>query len=88
MDFVAGQPLSRLVRDGPVPVKKAAELVRQIAETVQYAHEQGVLHRDLKPSNVLIDVSGRPRITDFGLARRTESEHDLTISGQVLGTPS
>jgi hypothetical protein len=52
-----------------------------------YAHQQGVLHRDLKPSNVLIGPSDQPKITDFGLAKVLTSDTELTMSGQVLGTP-
>src|SRR5262249_22100605 len=80
----------------PLPPKQAAKLVQTIAEAMQYAHGQGILHRDLKPTNVLIDASGQPRITDFGLAKRfskseirnPKSETALTLSGQVLGSPN
>ncbi len=51
-------------------------------------HRQGVIHRDIKPSNILIDSKGRPRVTDFGLAKRVDSVSDLTATGQILGTPS
>src|SRR6185437_599763 len=71
-----------------VSVKRAAEYLREIAEIVEFAHQHGVLHRDLKPSNILIDADDRVRITDFGLAKRVQSNRDLTSSGQVLGTPS
>lgn len=54
---------------------------------MHYAHERGILHRDLKPSNVLIDGSDRPRVTDFGLAKRLGMESSLTLSGQVVGSP-
>ena len=47
-----------------------------------------MIHRDIKPSNILIDSKGRPRVTDFGLAKRVDSGSDLTATGQVLGTPS
>lgn len=62
--------------------------MKTIAEAIHYAHQKGVLHRDLKPSNVLIDAHDRPRITDFGLAKRIEGGSELTGTGQVLGTPS
>src|SRR5262249_17984938 len=58
-----------------------------VAEAIHYAHKQGILHRDLKPSNVLIDKSGQPCVTDFGLAKWIESDSRLTITGAVLGTP-
>ncbi len=88
MDFVAGTSLSALVRDNPLPAARAAVYTRKIAEAIHYAHQQGILHRDLKPSNVLIDQFDEPRVTDFGLAKRLESQSGLTASGAVLGTPS
>jgi serine/threonine protein kinase/formylglycine-generating enzyme required for sulfatase activity len=87
MGFVDGQSLSARVAQGPLPAREAAELVRTVAEAVQYAHNKGVIHRDLKPGNVLLDQQGNPRITDFGLAKLTESHSDLTGTGQILGTP-
>jgi eukaryotic-like serine/threonine-protein kinase len=88
MDFVEGQNLAQLVRDRPLPVQRAAGYLKTIAEAVQYAHQQGILHRDLKPSNILIDAFDQPRITDFGLAKRLSGDADLTLSGQVLGSPN
>jgi hypothetical protein len=88
MGFVEGESLAQRVADGPLPARQAAELVRQVAEAVQSAHEHGVIHRDLKPANILIDARGRPRITDFGLAKAIREDRGLTATGQVLGTPS
>ena len=88
MDYVDGPSLSALVRDRPLPPRRAAAYVQQAAETIAYAHQQGILHRDLKPSNILIDAIGRVKITDFGLAGRIEADQSLTRSGQILGTPS
>jgi len=88
MDYVEGTSLAAVVRENPLSGKKAATFVKTIAEAIQYAHQEGILHRDLKPSNVLIDSTGQPRVTDFGLARRIEGGSELTGTGQVLGTPS
>jgi len=63
-------------------------MVKAVSEAVQYAHDHGVIHRDLKPGNVLLDKDGKPRVTDFGLAKLIESGSDLTGTGQILGTPS
>jgi tRNA A-37 threonylcarbamoyl transferase component Bud32 len=88
MGFVDGKSLAQKVADGPLPPREAAELTKRIAEAIVYAHERGVIHRDLKPANILLDDNGRPRVTDFGLAKKMEADSGLTGTGQVLGTPS
>ena len=87
MAFVEGSSLARRLADGPLPFREAADLVRQVADAVHYAHEHGVVHRDLKPANILLDAQGSPRVTDFGLAKQTERDGSLTLSGAILGTP-
>src|SRR5262245_48312023 len=88
MDYIPGKSLSELVREKPMPAKEASEHVPTSARAMQFAHSLGILHRDLKPSNVLLDKSGEPLITDFGLAKRVTGESQLTATGAVLGTPS
>ena len=88
MDYIAGRDLAAILRESPLPAKQAATYVRQMAEAIHYAHQQGTLHRDLKPSNVLIDSQDQIHITDFGLAVRVEGDSDLTRTGQIVGTPS
>lgn len=88
MDLVEGQNLGELSAGHPLPVERAAMILRELAHAVHCAHHHGVLHRDLKPSNVLIDRDGRPRITDFGLARRLDDANGVTQTGEMLGSPS
>ena len=88
MELVEGQNFSELVRDQPLPARRAAGYLRAIALAVQHAHERGVLHRDLKPSNILLDVFDQPRITDFGLAKFLNRDMESTIPGSVLGSPN
>ena len=88
MDYVAGPSLARLVGHEPLPARRAASYLKTVAEAIHYAHERGILHRDLKPSNVLIDANDQPRVTDFGLARRFEGDSQVTLTGQVLGSPN
>jgi tetratricopeptide (TPR) repeat protein/tRNA A-37 threonylcarbamoyl transferase component Bud32 len=68
--------------------RQAAELVAQVARAVHHAHERGILHRDLKPSNILLDAAGAPYVADFGLARRLDSDSELTKTGDIVGTPN
>ncbi len=88
MEYVEGQNLADLVKEKPLPARRAAVYLKTIAEAVHYAHQRGVLHRDLKPSNLLLDAFDQPRITDFGLAKLLGSEVELTTTGEVLGSPS
>jgi serine/threonine protein kinase len=85
--LVPGRTLS-LIRDVDRPTIAASiRIVRDLALALDHAHGRGVFHRDLKPANVLVDASGRARLTDFGLARRGDVDSDLTREGTVLGTP-
>jgi hypothetical protein len=80
--------------------RQAAWLIARVARAVHYAHQRGVIHRDLKPANILLHVpspssqsaichlqSAIPMVTDFGLAKRLESNATVTLTGQIVGTP-
>lgn len=88
MQLVEGGQLDQLVRQKPLLPLRAAEMIAQLARTVHYAHERGILHRDIKPGNILVDKNGAPHLTDFGLARLVETESTVTRTMEVLGTPS
>jgi TolB-like protein len=88
MDFVEGGQLDEVVKQEPMAIRQAAELIAKVARTVHYAHEHGILHRDIKPGNILLDKNGEPHLTDFGLARIVETESTVTHTLEVLGTPS
>lgn len=88
MDLVEGCNLAELVRDQPLPARRAAYYLKTIAEAIHYAHEKGILHRDLKPSNILIDPFDQPRITDFGLAKQFKTDSTLSFTNQALGSPA
>ena len=88
MAFVEGQSLAELVAAGQVEPRRAAELVRQVAEGLEAVHGHGVIHRDLKPANILLDTAGKALLTDFGLARSVSDSDRITIEGSVLGTPA
>lgn len=92
MEYLAGETLSqRLERTGRMRVDEALLIVRQMAAALDAAHAAGVIHRDFKASNVMLAPSGggvRAVVTDFGLARKAESNGDSTVSlsGKVTGT--
>lgn len=88
MELVEGQNLAQLTRHHSLPPKQAARYLKTIAEAVHYAHEHGILHRDLKPSNILVDLHDQVHITDFGLAKRLGADSDLTLTGQLIGSPN
>lgn len=88
MQFIEGQTLSDRLKSGPFPQREAARIMIEVCRAIGFAHAQGVLHRDLKPSNILIDRRDRVRVTDFGLAKFSDSGESLTRTGVVIGTPS
>jgi WD40 repeat protein len=88
MGYVRGQSLAARVALGPLPPNEAARIIAIAASAVQHAHQHGIIHRDLKPGNILIDEQGLPRVTDFGLAKRVTDDSGVTVTGQILGTPS
>lgn len=89
MPLLAGGSLAQALRDGRShSPAEAAALLAPLARAVHYAHQRGVLHRDIKPGNILLDESGRPFLTDFGVAKFVERETVLTRTHSFLGTPS
>jgi serine/threonine-protein kinase len=88
MKLIEGRTLAELVKDGPLPPRRAAEILLAVARAVAHAHDRGVLHRDLKPANILLDGGDEPLVTDFGLAKRTGGGQSLTGTGAILGTPA
>jgi hypothetical protein len=90
MALVDGPSLKRSVQAGGVPAPaEAVRLLLAVTEAVAFAHQNGIIHRDLKPENVLLDGQGRPRVTDFGLAKRAGPDDPaLTAAGEVIGTPA
>lgn len=87
MRFIEGTTLAKQLASGPMAARDSAAILARVAEAVEVAHRRGVLHRDLKPSNILIDASGAPHVSDFGLAKRIEDDRDVTHTGAILGTP-
>ncbi|HZR20402.1 MAG TPA: serine/threonine-protein kinase [Verrucomicrobiae bacterium] len=88
MDLITGCSLAQLNSAQRLPERQAAEILRAVAEAVGFAHERHLLHRDLKPSNVLLDEERVPHITDFGLVKRADDQTEITLTGQILGSPN
>ncbi len=86
--FIDGRTLAHALNEGPFDCRRAAEVVRELADALDHAHRQGIVHRDVKPANVLLDAQGQPHVTDFGLAHRQDTATRLTQEGAILGTPA
>ena len=84
-EYVDGQNLKDLTRDGPLEVRDAIGLTLQVAHALSFAHERGLVHRDVKPQNVLLNEDGQAKVTDFGIARSLDVQ-GVTQTGTVLGT--
>ena len=99
LELVDGPTLADRLAPGPLPLKEALGIARQIAEALEAAHEQGIIHRDLKPANINITPDGDVKVLDFGLAKAFGREGiDLsqpptlfvgdTVEGVIAGTPA
>lgn len=88
MRLMDGRSLHDLLQSGPMHGNQIADMVRQIASALDYAHARGVIHRDVKPKNILFDREGKPYLADFGVAFTTSTESDsrLTATGAFVGT--
>jgi tetratricopeptide (TPR) repeat protein/predicted Ser/Thr protein kinase len=85
MEYVEGEPLSRMLRRGPLRPEEVASMVRDLGDALDHAHSQGVIHRDVKPANVLIREDGVTKLADLGIATASDGTR-ITRSGTVLGT--
>ena len=88
LEFVEGEDLHSTLKGAPWSAKPAAEMVANLCDAMQYAHDHQILHRDIKPANILLDAEKRPKISDFGLAKKVDSGDQVTQDGAVMGTPS
>jgi len=88
MELVEGTNLRTLLDEGHLKPSEALAIVPPVCEALQFAHDRGIVHRDIKPENVLLDLDGRVKLVDFGLAKLTAADpHHLTRSDQAMGTP-
>lgn len=88
MEFLKGKDLAPYTKpDNLLPLSKVMSIIARVADALDYAHKQNVVHRDIKPANIMYDpVTDTPKLTDFGIARITDSSK--TKTGMVLGSPS
>ncbi len=87
-EFVEGCDLASRLESGPPPtLREVLRVVRQVADALDYAHRQGIVHRDIKPSNILLDGASHVKVADFGIAKVTGQNTELTVAGSVMGSP-
>lgn len=87
MKYVEGGSMADRMAGFSDNPRDGVEMLIRVARAIHHAHQCAILHRDLKPANILIDATGQPMVTDFGLAKNTGGDSNLTESGAVLGTP-
>jgi serine/threonine-protein kinase len=87
MRYMPGGSLTQWIEKGKFSMEDAARIIERLASALAYAHKNGLIHRDLKPDNILFDNNGDPFISDFGVAKITDSATNMTGSG-IIGTPA
>jgi serine/threonine-protein kinase len=89
MEYLEGTPLFDIIKDKHLETRELVDIGIQIAETLEYAHQKGVIHRDIKPSNIIVLPDNRIKITDFGIAHIDDPSSTIqTQVGEVMGTPA
>src|SRR6267378_3962038 len=92
MEFIRGDELKSTLSTGrQFDRKECVRIMCELLDALEFAHEAGVVHRDIKPANVMLDSQGRAKLTDFGVARVTDSDRthaERTQAGTVVGTPA
>jgi eukaryotic-like serine/threonine-protein kinase len=89
MEFLDGQPLDERLREKSLTLNEIVTIGTQVAQSLDYAHGQGIVHRDIKPSNIMLTSEGNVKLTDFGIARIEDpAAAQLTQAGEILGTPT
>lgn len=89
MEFLEGRTLKELLRTtGRTTPSTAVNIVKGVAEALEYAHSRDLIHRDIKPDNIMIDLEGRPVLMDFGIAKLVTASTQLTQTGAGIGTPA
>lgn len=88
MELVQGGDLAHLLKKGPLPQEQVTNLIVQICEGLQFAHDHGIVHRDIKPANIMLTGDGRVKVADFGLAKKFDAHSSfMTKTGLGMGTP-
>ena len=86
LEYVRGETLAGALARGPMPWPDAVRIIAKVARALQAAHSHHIVHRDIKPANIMLSTLGEPKIMDFGIAKASASQ--LTVAGQVFGTPA
>jgi len=88
MRCMTGGSLADIIERGPMPLSDTARIIERLAPALDEAHSKGIVHRDLKPGNILFDRSGEPFVSDFGIAKMTQSQNATVTGGAIIGTPA
>ena len=88
MEYIDGETLDEIIKEKQkLPIGDALRIIRDVLETLEFAHKKGICHRDIKPSNIMLDRDQQAKVIDFGIAKG-ETDPDLTVAGSSCGTPA